>query len=99
MKNLVFHGCNKHIDTCFHFICECVEKPQNVVKFACTTKHVLTFTKALARVESMEMLELLRISNKVKLIGEKEKLLTVEKLGMLEHFNKKLLMVEHFYLF
>ena len=26
MKNPVFHGRNKHIDTCFHFIRECVEK-------------------------------------------------------------------------
>ena len=26
MKNLVFHGRNKHIDTRFHFICECVEE-------------------------------------------------------------------------
>ena len=26
MKNLAFHGCNKHIDTHFHIIRECVKK-------------------------------------------------------------------------
>ena len=35
MKNLVFHGRSKHIDTCFHFISECVEKRQIVVEFVC----------------------------------------------------------------
>ena len=29
MKNPVIHGRSKHIDTSFHFICECVEKKKN----------------------------------------------------------------------
>ncbi|XP_066383838.1 secreted RxLR effector protein 161-like [Miscanthus floridulus] len=32
MKNLVFHGRNKHIDTKYHFIRECVERGQLQVK-------------------------------------------------------------------
>ena len=38
MKNPVFHGHNKHIDTRFHFIRECVEKRHIVVEFVCTRK-------------------------------------------------------------
>ncbi|KAG6506552.1 hypothetical protein ZIOFF_031876 [Zingiber officinale] len=33
MKNPIFYGRNKHIDTRFHFIKECIEKGQIVVKF------------------------------------------------------------------
>ncbi|KAG6490266.1 hypothetical protein ZIOFF_051551 [Zingiber officinale] len=36
MKNPVFHGRNKHIDTRFHFIRECIEKGQIVVEFVNT---------------------------------------------------------------
>jgi len=32
MKNLVFHGRSKHIDVKFHFIRECVEREQIIVK-------------------------------------------------------------------
>jgi hypothetical protein len=35
MKNLVFHGRNKHIDTKYHFIRECVKRGQIVVKRVC----------------------------------------------------------------
>ena len=36
MKNPMFHGCSRHIDTRFHFIRECVEKRQIIVDFVCT---------------------------------------------------------------
>ena len=36
MKNPVFHGRSKHIDTKFHFIRECVEKGKIVVEFVNT---------------------------------------------------------------
>ncbi|XP_062205169.1 secreted RxLR effector protein 161-like [Phragmites australis] len=36
MKNLVFHGRSKHIDTKFHFIRECVQEGQIKVDFICT---------------------------------------------------------------
>ncbi|XP_062224545.1 secreted RxLR effector protein 161-like [Phragmites australis] len=36
MKNPVFHGRSKHIDTKFHFIHECIKRSQIEVKFICT---------------------------------------------------------------
>ena len=36
MKNPVFHGRSKHIDTKFHFIRECVEEGPIEVDFTCT---------------------------------------------------------------
>ena len=36
MKNPVFHGHSKHIDTRFHFLHECVEKGQIMVEFVST---------------------------------------------------------------
>jgi hypothetical protein len=33
MKNPVFHSCSKHIHPKYHFIRECVEEGQIVVKF------------------------------------------------------------------
>ena len=33
MRNPMFHGCRKHIDTRVHFICECVEGGQIIVDF------------------------------------------------------------------
>lgn len=33
MKNPMFHGCNKHIDTRFHFIHEYVKRKQITVEF------------------------------------------------------------------
>jgi hypothetical protein len=35
MKNPIFHGCSKHIDTKYHFIRECV-KGQVVIEFVRT---------------------------------------------------------------
>jgi len=45
MKNSVFHGRSKHIDTKYHFIRECVERGQIVVRRVCTNvqrAHALT---------------------------------------------------------
>jgi hypothetical protein len=36
MKNPVFHGCSKGIDTKYHFIMECVERGQILVHRVCT---------------------------------------------------------------
>ncbi|XP_039119648.1 secreted RxLR effector protein 161-like [Dioscorea cayenensis subsp. rotundata] len=48
MKNPVFHGRNKHIDTKFHFIRECIEGGQIVVQFVCTEdQKANALTKAL----------------------------------------------------
>jgi len=36
MKNPVFHGRSKHIDIKYHFIRQCVERGQIVVRRVCT---------------------------------------------------------------
>ena len=52
MKNPVFHGRSKHIDTRFHFIRECVEGGQIVVKFVRTEEQRADpLTKALSGVK------------------------------------------------
>ena len=64
MKSPIFHGHNKHIDTHFHFILECVEKRQIVVESICTREqHADILTNALARVKFAEMQELLGVKN------------------------------------
>ncbi|KAG6498781.1 hypothetical protein ZIOFF_038503 [Zingiber officinale] len=62
MKNPVFHGRNKHIDTRFHFIRECVEKGQIVVEFVNTgEQRADVLTKALSGVKLATMRQLLGI--------------------------------------
>ena len=64
MKNPIFHGCSKHINTRFHFICECVEKRQIVVEFQCTREQrAYIVTKVLPKVKFAEMRELLGVKN------------------------------------
>ena len=56
MKNPVFHGRSKHIDTRFHFIRECVEGGQIIKEFIRTEEQrVDSLTKALsaAKLEPM----------------------------------------------
>lgn len=64
MKNPVFHGRSKHIDTKFHFIRECVEKE------IITVEHINgeeqradVLTKALPRIKYIEMRNLLGVKN------------------------------------
>ncbi|XP_047339653.1 uncharacterized protein LOC124943143 [Impatiens glandulifera] len=64
MKNLVFHGHNKHIDTRFQFIYEWFENRQIVVEFLNTREqHANIPTKALAKIKFAEMRELLGVKN------------------------------------
>ncbi|XP_047314616.1 OVARIAN TUMOR DOMAIN-containing deubiquitinating enzyme 2-like [Impatiens glandulifera] len=64
MKNPVFHGRSKYIDTLFHFIHEYVENRQNNVEFVSTREQRANIlTKALARVKFAEMRELLNSKN------------------------------------
>jgi hypothetical protein len=52
MKNPVFHGRSKHIDIKYHFIRECVERRQILVKRVCTTEQKAdAVTKPLAAVK------------------------------------------------
>lgn len=64
IKNPVFHGRSKHIDTRFHFVRECVERGQIKVEYICTgEQRADILTKALARVKFEEMRELLGVKN------------------------------------
>ncbi|KAG6489912.1 hypothetical protein ZIOFF_051193 [Zingiber officinale] len=62
IKNLVFHGRSKHIDTRFHFIRECVEKGRIVVEFVNTEEQrANALTKALPGVKLATMRQLLGV--------------------------------------
>ncbi|KAF0924771.1 hypothetical protein E2562_014570 [Oryza meyeriana var. granulata] len=62
MKNPVFHGRSKHIDTRFHFIRECVEGGQIVVKFMrMEEQRADPLTKALPVVKLVTMRHLLGV--------------------------------------
>ncbi|KAD7478926.1 hypothetical protein E3N88_02062 [Mikania micrantha] len=56
MKNPVFHGRSKHIDTRYHFIRECIEKELIVVEHVCGEDQVADIlTKALPKLKFEEM--------------------------------------------
>lgn len=62
MKNPVFHGRSKHINTRYHFIRECVENGEIVVNHVCGTKQKADIlTKTMARVKHEEMRELIGV--------------------------------------
>ena len=62
MKNPMFHGRSKHIDTKFHFIRECVEEGQIEVDFICTEQQRAdALTKALPAVKLVVMRYLLGV--------------------------------------
>ena len=64
MKNPVFHGRSKHIDTRFHFIRECVEKGQIIVEFIRTDEQRADLlTKALPAANLATMRHLLGVRN------------------------------------
>ena len=63
-KNPVFHGRSKHIDIHYHFIRECVEKGEIIVKHVSTDmQRADTLTKALAVVKFEKMRRLLGIKD------------------------------------
>ena len=62
IKNPVFHGCSKHIDTLFHFIRECVEEGQIIMEFIRREeKRADPLTKALSAVKLATMRHLLGV--------------------------------------
>ena len=55
-KNPVHHNRTKHIDTHYHFICECVEDKKIEIGFIRTEDQLADmFTKALGRMKFQEM--------------------------------------------
>lgn len=63
-KNPVFHGRSKHIDIRYHFIRECVERGEIILRHVNTNKQRAdVLTKALSRAKFEEMRELLGVKN------------------------------------
>ena len=64
MKNPVLHGRSKHIDVRFHFIRECIERGELVIKYVGTQEQRADIlTKALGRVKFEEMKALIGVEN------------------------------------
>lgn len=64
MKNPVFHGRSKHIDSKYHFIRECVEEEKVEIEYVSGEEQKADIlTKALARVKFFEMRELLGVED------------------------------------
>lgn len=61
-KNPVFHGRSKHIDICYHFIPECVNRGEIVIKHIPTDEQRAdVLTKALATVKFERMVALMGV--------------------------------------
>ncbi|GJW82981.1 ribonuclease H-like domain, reverse transcriptase, RNA-dependent DNA polymerase [Tanacetum coccineum] len=64
MKNPVFHGRSKHIDTKYHFIRECVEKEDLTVEYISgEQQRADILTKALPRIRFVTMRQILGVKN------------------------------------
>lgn len=64
MKNPVFHGRSKHIDTRFHFIRECVERGDIVVEYVSTQEQRADIlTKSLGNIKFDELRDNLGVKN------------------------------------
>ena len=62
MKNPVLHGRSKHIDVRFHFIRDCIERGELVVKYVATQdQRADILTKALGKVKFEAMKKLIRV--------------------------------------
>lgn len=63
-KNPMFHGRSKHIDIRFHFIRECVERGEVILKHVCSNdQRADILTKGLATVKFENMRKLLGVKN------------------------------------
>ncbi|GJR17050.1 ribonuclease H-like domain, reverse transcriptase, RNA-dependent DNA polymerase [Tanacetum coccineum] len=64
MKNPVFHGRSKHIDTKYHFIRECVEREDIQVEFVSGEyRKVDILTKALPKIKFLTMRQLIELKD------------------------------------
>nr|GEX60086.1 zinc finger, CCHC-type [Tanacetum cinerariifolium] len=64
MKNPVFHGRSKHIDTKYHFIRECVEREDIQVEFVSGEyQKADILTKALSKIKFLTMRQLIGLKN------------------------------------
>ena len=61
-KDNKFHAHTKHIDMCYHFICEAVEDRKVMVQYILTGDNISDiFTKPLTKAKFQELAELLRL--------------------------------------
>ena len=73
MRNPVFHGRSKHIDTRYHFIRECVENEDITVEhISGELQRADILTKALARIKFATMRELLGIQDLKQLMDVRD---------------------------
>ena len=64
IKNPVFHGRSKHIDLKYHFIRECVERGDVIVKYVCSKEQKADIlTKPLPRIQFIEMRKMMGVKN------------------------------------
>ncbi|GKE92741.1 ribonuclease H-like domain, reverse transcriptase, RNA-dependent DNA polymerase [Tanacetum coccineum] len=64
MKNPIFHGRSKHIDTKYHFIRECVEREDIQVEFVCGEyQKADILTKALPKIRFLTMRQLIGLKD------------------------------------
>lgn len=66
MKNLVFHGRSKHIDTRFHFIHDCVETGDVVVRHVDTNEQITDILKILMGIVKFESMRKLAGVEEIK---------------------------------
>jgi hypothetical protein len=78
-KNLVFHDKNKHIDTRFHYLRDCITNKEVEVKYMKTQDQVANiFTKPLKYDVFIKMRDILRVMKKSSLRGDVESKLISE---------------------
>nr|GEY51139.1 hypothetical protein [Tanacetum cinerariifolium] len=64
IKNLVFHGRSKHIDLRYHFIRECVERGDVVIKHVCSKEQRADILmKPLPRIQFIEMRKMMGVKS------------------------------------
>lgn len=70
-KNPVFHGRRKHIDVRYHFIRECVENGEIIIKHVCSNEQRAdSLTKALTTVKFERMRKLLGVKSSTQTISD-----------------------------
>jgi hypothetical protein len=78
-KNLVFHDRNKHIDTRFNYLRDCITNKEVEVKYMKTQDQVANiFTKPLKYDVFIKMRDILRVMKKSSLRGDVESKLISE---------------------
>lgn len=90
-KNLVFHGRSKHIDICYHFIRECIERAKIVINHVYSeNQRADVLTKAMSTMKFERLRKLLGVTNLIKQV--------LRLRGKLLAFNLKTWVIYFYYL-